>query len=96
MDVIMGDTSAAANVPHAAPTSFYLLNISNKLGAEYVHMFDDFLRMVAIQTTLQLMVFLSNPSENAFLSADFVLLLIYILIGLSLYWLVLRKLVMFK
>ena len=97
MDIVLATLPTTLTTTTTTSTSFYLLNISNRLGGEeYVHMCNDFLRMVAIQTTLQLMVFLSNPSETAFISAEFILVLIYILIGLSLYWLVLRKLVTFK
>lgn len=102
MDVILRSAAVADPPSDAAPaaalaSSFYLLNISNKLGgSEYVHMLDDFTRMVAIQTTLQFMVFLSNPGERAFLSTDFVLMLIYILLGVALYWLVVRKIVLFR
>ena len=76
--------------------AFFLLDISNRIGQEYVVMFDDFLRMAVIQCTLQLMMYLSNPATTAFLSAEFVLLLIYVLIGVALYWLVFRNLLAFK
>jgi hypothetical protein len=58
-------------------------------------MFDDFLRMFAIQITLQFMMFI-GPGENALITAEFVLILFYILIGVALYWLVFRKVVMFR
>jgi hypothetical protein len=74
---------------------FFLLDVSNKLGQEYVHMFDDFLRMFTIQFTLQLMLYLSDPYDNAFVSGDFVLLVFYIFLGVALYWLVFRNLIGF-
>lgn len=90
MDVLLGSTTEGDD------EVFFLLDISEKLGNEYVHMFDDFLRMFTIQFTLQLMLYLSNPSDNAFVTGDFVLLVFYIFLGVALYWLVFRKLIGFQ
>jgi hypothetical protein len=92
MDIILkeeGDQSTNST----APPSFYLLNISHKLGPEYVSFCNDVLRMMVLQVTLQFMIYLSNPSANAFISAEFLLLLLYIIIGVAMYWLVVRRLV---
>jgi heme/copper-type cytochrome/quinol oxidase subunit 4 len=78
------------------PHAFVLLDISERMGPEYVLMFDDFLRMGVIQCTLQLMMYLSNPATTAFLSVEFLLLLIYVMIGVASYWLVFRNLIAFK
>jgi hypothetical protein len=78
------------------PNAFVLLEISERIGPEYVLMFDDFLRMTVIQCTLQLMMYLSNPATTAFLSVEFVLLLVYVMIGVALYWLVFRNILAFK
>lgn len=80
----------------AEPNVFFLLDISQRIGPEYVYMFDDMFRMVVIQCTLQLMMYLSNPMTPSLLSAEFLLLLIYVVIGVALYWLVFRNLVYFK
>jgi hypothetical protein len=62
---------------------------------EYVSLFEDIIRMVTIQTTIQFLYFINN-SEGVFFSADFVLLVLYVVLGVCVYWLVFKKLVIFK
>jgi hypothetical protein len=71
------------------------IDISSKLGSEYVVMFDDISRMVLIQLTIQLMFYMSNP-EHAFFTDDFMLLILYIVLGVCLYWLVFKNLIKFQ
>lgn len=85
----------------AAPTpeeaALVTLKVSEGLGAEYVPMFQDALRMLCIQGTLQLMTYLSTSSSSssrkgvAFFTADFILLLVYVLLGVMLYWMLVRR-----
>jgi hypothetical protein len=78
-----------------ADNVFFLLNISERIGKEYVLMCDDLLRMFVIQFTIQMMMYLASPTTNSFISAEFVVLLFYILLGVSFYWLVFRNVVAF-
>lgn len=73
--------------------SLYVVDVPKK---EYLPMIDDIARMVMIQFSIQLLLFATNPEENQFFSADFILLLIYIVLGVCLYWLVFKRLVVFK
>lgn len=73
--------------------SLYVIDVPKK---EYLPMIDDIARMVMIQFSIQLLLFATNPEENQFFSADFILLLIYIVLGVCLYWLVFKRLVIFK
>lgn len=73
--------------------SLYVVDVPKK---EYLPMIDDIARMVMIQFSIQLLLFATNPEENQFFSADFILLLIYIVLGVCLYWLVFKRLVLFK
>lgn len=73
--------------------SLYVVDVPKK---EYLPMIDDIARMVIIQFSIQLLLFATNPEENQFFSADFILLLIYIVLGVCLYWLVFKRLVLFK
>lgn len=67
--------------------------ISDYVGEDYVPMFEDALRMLCIQATIQLMTFMSTSDSDrpAFFTSDFILLVVYILLGVMLYWLVLRR-----
>lgn len=68
------------------------INVPNK---EYLSLLEDLMRMVTIQITIQFLYFINNDNVS-FFSADFVLLLIYVVLGVCVYWLVIKKLVIFK
>ncbi len=73
--------------------TLYVVDVPQK---EYIGLIDDIARMVIIQFSIQLLLYATSPEENQFISADFVLLLLYIILGVCLYWLVFKKLVSFK
>ncbi len=72
--------------------SLYVVNVSNK---EYVEFINDIVRMVTIQVMIQFL-FSINSEGVAFFSVDFFLLLLYIVLGVCVYWLIVKRLVMFK
>lgn len=61
---------------------------------EYILYIEDVIRMVTIQTTIQFLYYI-NSAETAFFTIDFFLLITYVILGVSLYWLVIRKVVQF-
>lgn len=71
--------------------SLYVVDVPYK---EYIPMLDDMLRVVCIQVAIQLMLFASGESQ--FFTAEFVMLVIYIVLGVALYWLVAKKLLSLK
>jgi hypothetical protein len=71
----------------------YHLNVSKYIGKEYLPFLEDIARMFTIQVVLQLMLFAQSPSANPFFDVRFIEALLYILLGVSVYWLVLKKLV---
>jgi hypothetical protein len=73
--------------------TLYVVDIPQK---EYIGLVDDIARMVIIQASIQLLLYATSPEQNQFFSADFILLVIYIILGICLYWLVFKKLVSFK
>lgn len=72
--------------------SLYTVALPNK---EYVAMMDDIARMVVIQFTIQFLYFINNKDGEAFFTLDFFLLLVYIVLGVCLYWLIFKKTVSF-
>ena len=74
-------------------SSLYIFELPNP---EYKPLIDDIARMVIIQFTLQFLYFINGPGDNPFFSADFFLLLIYVVLGVCVYWLVFKKLILFK
>jgi uncharacterized membrane protein SirB2 len=72
--------------------SLYVVNVPNK---EYVEFINDIVRMVTIQVMIQFL-FSINSEGVAFFSVDFFLLLLYIVLGVCVYWLIVKRFVMFK
>jgi len=68
------------------------ITIANK---EYIPLIYDILRMMSIQITIQFLYYI-NTDDNPFFTADFFLLLIYIVLGVCVYWLIIKKVLMFK
>lgn len=74
--------------------SIYTLHIGS--NPEYVEMLNDIARFTIIQLAIQIMLVLMDPERFSILSFDFFILLIFVNIGVMMYWLVFRKIVMFK
>jgi hypothetical protein len=76
--------------------SIYQVHISKFLGSpEYIGMADDAFRLVVIQGSIQLMLVLMDPAKYQMFSADFAVLLMFVIIGCLFYWLVFKKIVTF-
>lgn len=73
--------------------AFYVLPITTLFGSEYVPFAEDLLRMVTIQCVIQLMLFLQSPSFAVLFSPAFFELIFYVVLGVSVYWLLLKKVV---
>lgn len=96
----------AAFAPDASSSALFTFDVTRALGgqglsptgaAKYAPMLDDVLRMVCIQFTIQLMLYFSGaPGAARILSAEFLTLLLYVVLGVLFYWLVLRELVAFR
>lgn len=68
-------------------------NITNYIDKEYVPYIEDVIRMVTLQFVIQFMYFVNDPTNNNLLTVNFLELIIYIVIGVSVYWLIFKKLV---
>lgn len=76
--------------------SIWCLDVSKKLGShEYADMFNDMIRFATIQVAIQLMLVLMDSERFSFFSTEFFLLLLFVLIGVSFYWLVIKKILLF-
>jgi len=69
----------------------YSLNISKLLGSEYILYVEDVMRMVTIQIIIQLMMYLQAPSSNKFFDTAFIQIVLYVVLGVTAYWLLVRK-----
>jgi hypothetical protein len=67
--------------------------VSQYIDKDYIPFLEDLARMITIQIVLQFMLFVQSPSSNPFFDVRFIQVLLYIILGVSVYWLVLKKLV---
>jgi heme/copper-type cytochrome/quinol oxidase subunit 4 len=72
--------------------SLYTVALPNK---EYVALMDDISRMVIIQFTIQFLYYINNKEDEGFFTLDFFMLLVYIVLGVCLYWLIFKKTITF-
>ena len=71
----------------------YEYNISSKIGKEYIPMVEDLVRMTILQFIVQFMFFIRNPYEYSLFDTRFIEMLLYLVLGLCVYWLLFKRLV---
>jgi hypothetical protein len=76
--------------------SIYNIKVSELVGAEYVGMFNDMARFMIIQISIQFLLMTIDPNAYSILSGDFIVLLMFIVVGVMCYWLLFRKIVSFS
>ena len=72
-----------------------LYKIDLNIDKEYIPMVNDLTRMTIIQVVAQTLFYLISPGTISLLSASFIKTLIFICIGIAVYWLIVRKVVIF-
>lgn len=73
------------------------VDVTSAVGPGYTAFFEDVTRMVCIQLTIQLMIYFGSAERDPmFFTADFLVMLTYIVLGVALYWLVIKRVVVFK
>jgi len=73
--------------------SLYTIKISENFGNEYISFMNRLLEMVTIQFLIQFMLFLKSPQISVLFNFEFLEILVYIILGLSLYNFAVRKLI---
>jgi hypothetical protein len=68
------------------------LKLSDYVDKEYIPYFEDLIRMLIIQISIHVMM-CSNRDDMPLFSFEFLELFLYLIIGVSLYWLLFKKLV---
>lgn len=76
-------------------TTIYTIKVSDYLGPEYISLFNDIARFLIIQISIQTLLVTIDPGAYSLFSADFLILLMFIVIGVMAYWLVFRKIISF-
>ncbi len=70
--------------------------VSKYVDAEYIPYMEDVIRMLILQLTIQFMYYMKDPSNNVLFTTDFFELILYVIIGVSAYWLVFKKIILLK
>ena len=73
--------------------NMFVVNITKISNSDFTYLVNDLLRMILLQITIQFMFFTKNPDENPFFTFNFIETLIYIILGLSIYWLIIKRIV---
>ena len=73
-----------------------LWQINLNINKEYIPMINDLYRMAIIQIVAQMLYYFTNPSKNYFMDEMFIQTLLYILVGIIAYWLIVKKIFIFK
>ena len=88
--------------PHSAalqqqptPPSIWTLRVSRTIGKDNVDFVDDLVRMLVLQTFIQMMLYISCPERFGMFTGDFVALLLFLGVGVSFYWLIFKRIVTF-
>tara|TARA_Y200000002_G_C22681525_1_gene664276 strand:+ start:472 stop:696 length:225 start_codon:yes stop_codon:yes gene_type:complete len=66
-----------------------------RVEKEYRTLYNELIKFITILVVLNLLMFLSNPSENVFMGTTFVKFMVCIILGLVTYWLVISKIIVF-
>lgn len=73
--------------------NMFIVNITKISNSDFTYLINDLIRMIILQITIQFMFFTKNPDENPFFTFNFIETLIYITLGLSIYWLIIKRIV---
>ncbi len=73
-------------------SALYTVNLPHK---EYIPLIEDISRMIIVQITIQFLYYINNKEGDGFLTIDFILLLVYIVLGVCIYWLIFRRSITF-
>jgi len=75
--------------------SLFVVDLKESIGPEYAPVIEDVLRMVCVQFTIQLMLYFSGAAAGVF-TLDLLCIMAYVILGVLLYWIVLRNVVSFR
>ncbi len=62
---------------------------------EYKQLYNDLVKFITILVVLNLLMYMSNPTQNVLLGTNYIKLMISIILGLATYWLVISKIIVF-
>jgi len=73
-----------------------LLQFNLNIDKEYIPLINDVIRMSVIQIVAQMLFYFANPKNNRMFGEIFLQTLFFLIIGIIVYWLIIRKIVIIK
>lgn len=77
-------------------STLFSYDITSVFGREYVDVFYDVSRLLVIQVVIQFLMYMTDNEKHQFFSTDFIVMSIYIVLGVLVYWLIFKKIIHFK
>lgn len=74
-------------------TNTIVVPLTQFVSPEYIPFVEDLIRMVVLQFVVQMMYFFKDPLRCTLFTFEFIELLLYAIVGVSVYWLVFKKVV---
>ena len=62
---------------------------------EYKQLNNDIIKLITILVVLNLLMYISNPTQNVLLGSNYIKLMTSIILGITTYWLVISKIIVF-
>jgi hypothetical protein len=79
----------------SANSSLFQVNISDTIGSEYIAMFNTLTQYIVIQLMIQIMLHITFPNCYSVFDADYVTLILFMIVGILFYFLVIKKIICF-
>jgi|TARA_B100001094_G_C18169034_1_gene793954 hypothetical protein len=65
------------------------------INDEYKQLYNDLVKFITILVVLNLIMYISNPAQNVLLGSNYIKLMTSIVLGITTYWLVISKIIVF-
>ena len=78
------------------PNAVWTLQVSDLCGKENLDYVNDLARMTSLQIIIQMMLHVTDPDRYSLTDEDFIVLVLFVIVAVSAYWLVLRRLIRFE
>lgn len=89
------ESAGHAETGYLPAATLYTIPVTAYLGAEYIPFVQDVARMVVLQFVIQIMLMLKTSELSILFNINFIELVFYIVLGVAVYWLIVRKMVRF-
>jgi len=70
-------------------------NLQYDVDDEYKQLYNDLIKFMTILIVLNMIMYISNPAQNVLLGSNYIKLMTSIILGITTYWLVISKIIVF-